>query len=161
MNELIILTAKYVFLISVSVYVIYGIILWKKNKKKLKQYLFLSVISFPLTLVIAKLSGLVIHDPRPFVVEHVKPLIAHAADNGFPSDHTLLTMAIASIVFVYNKKLGIVLFTIASLIGTARVLAQIHHPLDIIGATVIAIGTTTIVFFIEKRYFHKVLKGKE
>ena len=99
----------------------------------------LSLISFPLTYILAKIAGYIIHDSRPFVVEHIKPLIAHAADNGFPSDHTLLTSVIASVIFAYNKKLGMVLFAISIAIGSARVLAGIHHPLDIVGAMVISI----------------------
>lgn len=105
--------------------------------------------------LIAKISALFINDPRPFVARHIQPLIPHVADNGFPSDHTLLTMTIASIIYAYNKKLGVALFVIAGLIGITRVLANIHHPLDIIGATVIAIGATTIVFSIEKKLFKK------
>ena len=152
-NFLIIIVAKYFYLISILIAVIYFL---KVNRHIKKQFAIFAISSFIVTYLVAKLSALFIKDPRPFIVEHVKPLIAHVADNGFPSDHTLLTMAIASVVFVYNRKLGIVLFVIASLIGTARVLAQIHHPLDIIGATVIAVGVTAIVFFTEKRFFPKL-----
>ena len=147
LNFLIIIVAKYFYLISIF---IVGVFFLKVKTLRKKQFATLAIPSLILTYLVAKLSGLFIKDPRPFVVEHIKPLIAHTADNGFPSDHTLLTMAIASIVFAYNKKLGIVLFVIGVLIGTARVLTNIHHPLDIIGATIIAIGVTAIVFFIEK-----------
>ena len=153
-NILIILLAKYLFLISILIGVVY---FFTVNKAIKKQLLYLSLISFPLSFIFAKVSGMFIKDPRPFVVEHIKPLIVHAADNGFPSDHTLLTMAIASVVFAYNKKLGSVLFIIALLVGTARILALLHHPIDIIGSTIIAISTTTIVYLAEKRFIH-VLK---
>ncbi len=78
------------------------------------------------------------------MVEHVQPLITHAADNGFPSDHTLLTMTIASILFLYNKRLGIVLAILAVIVGYSRVLAKVHHPVDIFGSIVIAIIATYI-----------------
>lgn len=157
MNILIILTAKYAFLISIAGYLVYAVFLWKVDKKVLKMLLFVSVISFPLAFIIAKLSSFVLFDPRPFIVERVAPLIPHAADNGFPSDHTLLTMAIASVVFAFNKKLGSVLFIIALCVGTARVLAKVHHPLDIIGAAIIAIGSSALVYILLP-YVLKILR---
>ena len=42
--------------------------------------------------------------PRPFVVQHVAPLFPRDADNGFPSDHTLLATFFAVCVFFYSRK---------------------------------------------------------
>ena len=151
-NILIILVAKYFFVVSILIAILSFFLADRKRKKDL---FILALFTLPVALLIAKISGHFINDPRPFVVDHIKPLIAHAADNGFPSDHTLLTMTLAAIVFAYNKKFGIILFIIALLVGTARVLAHIHHPLDIFGATVIAIGTTGIVFFIKENLIQR------
>jgi len=112
-------------------------------KKNLKiKLLALSALSLSLSLSLAKLLNKIIVDPRPFVVNHIQPLIPHAPDNGFPSDHTLLVATIASIVFVFNKKLGIVIMVLAVIVGYSRVLAQIHHPLDIAGSVLIAVVAT-------------------
>lgn len=113
-------------------------------KKKFATFAF---ASFALAFVLAKLLGALFNDPRPFVSDHVQSLIAHVADNGFPSDHTLLTMTIASVVFVYQRKLGILLALVAFLVGYARVLAGIHHMIDITGAMVIAIVAVVGIFF--------------
>ena len=40
-----------------------------------------------LTVGVVKLAGALYAHPRPFVVFHAAPLVAHAADNAFPSDH--------------------------------------------------------------------------
>lgn len=155
MNLIIILSAKYLFLVSVLIFIIYWL---KVNRKIKKDLLIFSIFALPLSLIIAKISALFIKDPRPFVVEHIKPLIPHIADNGFPSDHTLLTMAIASVIFYYNKKLGIILYIIAIVTGVSRVLAKVHHPLDIIGSTIIAIVVTYLVSKIKNIYLSKVKK---
>ncbi len=147
-NYIIILTAEYVFLLSILIYVIYFLRADKKIKISLVR---LSIISFPLAYLMAKVSSLFINDPRPFVSDHVKPLITHIADNGFPSDHTLLTMAIAAVIFVYNRKLGIILTIIAMTIGIARVLAGIHHLEDIIASAFIAIVATYISVVLLRR----------
>lgn len=158
MNLFIILAAKYLFLVSIIVFLLYLVYLWNKKRATCFSMLKLSVIYLPITLLIAKISSKLISDPRPFVVEHIKPLIVHIADNGFPSDHMLLTMTLASIVFIYNRKLGIALTIIAIGVGTARVLAKVHHVEDIIGSTAIAVVIAGIVYFIGKRFFYSFFR---
>lgn len=141
MDTLIILTAEYLYLFVILIAAVYISTLNKVGKIQIAK---LSLFTLPLAYIVSKILELFIYDPRPFVVEHIKPLIAHAADNGFPSDHTLLTMTIASIIFVYNRKLGVILAGLAIAIGAARVFAGVHHPFDIIGSIAIAIGATII-----------------
>ncbi len=145
MDLLIVFIAKYLYLLVVLIAVLFMLRLNKVNRIRLAK---LSIVTLPLAYIISKILGRFIYDPRPFVVEHIKPLIAHAADNGFPSDHTLLTMTIASIVFVHNRKLGIMLAIMSITIGTARIAAQIHHPLDIVGSIAIATGATVIALMV-------------
>ena len=92
------------------------------------------------------LAGGLYYDPRPFVVQHIHPLFAHAADNGFPSDHAALTMFLAVCVLFCSRPWGIVLAANALLVGAARVLAHVHSPLDIavgyvIGAVAAALAS--------------------
>jgi undecaprenyl-diphosphatase len=149
MNEIIILTAKYLYLVSI---VMAGVYFFQAKSEEKKRLGLLAIVTLPLALILGKLSSHFISDPRPFVVLHVTPLIAHAADNGFPSDHTLLTMTIAAIIFVFNKKWGVVLGIIALLVGVSRILALVHHPLDIAGSTIIAIAAAFVGVFIQKAW---------
>jgi len=73
------------------------------------------------------------------VTEHVAPPFAHAADNGFPSDHTLLSMFLAARVFWYSRRWSVVLLGITVAIGATRVATHVHHPIDIIAAMDLAI----------------------
>lgn len=148
MNFLIVFAAQYLFFVSIII-VGWFFVTLKNNLKK--KFITLSLVSSVFTFAVAKLLGVIFNDPRPFVTDHIRPLISHAADNGFPSDHTLLTMVIASVVFVYNRKLGILLAVISFIVGFSRVLAGIHHPIDILGAMIIAIiavvGTKRLITF--------------
>ncbi len=83
--------------------------------------------------VLVKVMGAVWTDPRPFVVDHTTPAIAHSADNGFPSDHTALATAIALVVLTRNRIAGVVLLVLALVLAAARVAAHVHHVPDIIG----------------------------
>lgn len=153
MTLLIIFVAKYLFFVSILLASWFFLILPHTSKKKFTVF---TLAAFIFSFALAKLLGAIFNDPRPFVSDHITPLIAHTADNGFPSDHTLLTMTIASVVFVYHRKLGILLALVAFLVGYARVLAGIHHVVDIIGAMVIAIAAVAIV----KHFMHKSGNGR-
>ena len=142
MNTIIILAAKYLYVVSI---IVGGIYIFTQPKNERKSLLILAIISLPLTYLVAKITAHFYYDPRPFVVSHAAPLIPHAADNGFPSDHTLLTSAIAAVIFWRNKKLGFILLVIALAVGAARIRAGIHHWIDVVGAIVIAALVTAVV----------------
>src|SRR4051812_21277386 len=91
-----------------------------------------------LSLALAKLGSQLVHDPRPFAVGHFTPLIAHTSDNGFPSDHTLLSSLIGWTCLVYSRKIGSAALVVAALIGVARMAAGVHHLEDIVGSFVIS-----------------------
>ena len=106
---------------------------------KRRNLTILGFFALPTTFIVGRLFSLAINNPRPFIAHDIQPLFAHAADNGFPSEHTLLATAISALVFTVNKPLGFVLFAFSLMIGTARVVANVHHPLDIVGGIAIAL----------------------
>lgn len=108
----------------------------------------LSIPTFGITLLIGKILNHFIYNSRPFVKEGFAPLITHAPDNGFPSDHMLLVSSIAIVITFYNKKLGILLWIMAILVGISRVAVGVHHPVDILGSATIAIFSSTIVYYL-------------
>ena len=158
MNNLIIFSAKYLYIVEVALLVLCWMVLPKNRRRAL---LILSVIYLPLVYVVAKVGGILYVDPRPFVVGHFAPLIPHAMDNGFPSDHMLLGSAIASIIFVYNRKWGTVAWVVAFVVGASRVFAGIHHWIDIVGSVVIAVVMMWIVnHYLIPRQIKKRISGK-
>jgi undecaprenyl-diphosphatase len=90
--------------------------------------------------IAAQIGGALYNDPRPFV-GHFEPLIPHAADNGFPSDHALLAASIVGAIALVRVGWSLLVVPLAVLIEWARVGAGIHHPVDVIGSDVcVAIG---------------------
>jgi undecaprenyl-diphosphatase len=144
---LIIFGAKYLYILTILIALIFFFYLPKDKKK---GFALLAVIALPCVYICAKIAGHFYFDPRPFVTGHFTPLIPHPADNGFVSDHMLLTGAIAMIVFFYNKKTGAILWVAALLVGLSRVLAGIHHPIDILGAAVISAAVPAIIYHLLK-----------
>ena len=111
---------------------------WRLPRNLKKSYAILAIIAGVLTLLLAKIGSHIYSDPRPFVSDHVTPYFGHSTDNGFPSDHTLLAAFLAWFTIGYNRKIGWILIIVAVLIGGARVIAGVHHTIDIVGSLVIA-----------------------
>jgi undecaprenyl-diphosphatase len=126
---------RYFFILSVVVVALYWLRAKMSTKVSLGWHL---VAGGVLAVVLAKIAGHLYYDPRPFVTHHLVPLIAHAADNGFPSDHALLCAFLAFTMLLYSRRAAFVLIIIALLVSWARVAAHLHNPRDIVGSFVIA-----------------------
>ncbi len=148
MTMLTIGTAQYLVII---VGLIVAIVTLLSEKPVRRNMIKLAILSFLIAFLIAFVAGIFYYDPRPFVVEHIDPLIPHQPDNGFPSDHTLIAMVMAATVFVFRRKLGILLGVLGILVGISRVVAEVHHPIDIVGSIVIAIMATYSAWMISNK----------
>lgn len=137
MDLLIVFGAKYLIIIPALVTLT---ILWMLPARERVRFTTLVVISLPIAYIFAKIAGHIYFNPRPFVVGNFLPLVEHGPDNGFPSDHTLLSSALAAVVTVVRPRIGAVLWAFALIIGICRVLAGVHHGVDIVGAILIAIA---------------------
>jgi membrane-associated phospholipid phosphatase len=127
--------AQYGFLLSF----VLALVVWLGLPARQKaEVLVAGVIGGVVCLVLIKVAGAVYFDPRPFVADHVAPLFPHAADNGFPSDHTAVTLLVGFCMLVVSRRWGLVLVVLSLLAGAARVLAHVHSPVDILGAVAIA-----------------------
>ncbi len=139
--------AQYAYLVVVSIAIWFFISSVLSIRTSI---LVVGTLSSTIAFVADKILNKFIESPRPFVVEHITPLFPHVANNGFPSEHTLFATVIASVLFVYNKKVGTLLFLLAFCIGVARVLANVHHLIDIIGGIAIGVISVYIVYCFRK-----------
>jgi membrane-associated phospholipid phosphatase len=93
----------------------------------------------------AKLVSHVVSDPRPYLVQHIQPLIPLSTDNGFPSDHSLLAWALA-ISLVWFAPSAVWPFVVgAILVMLGRLGVAAHHTVDVTGSALIVIVVALIV----------------
>ncbi len=151
MSFIILFGAKYLIFIIIALFGLF----WLQQNTAMKKEILLYILVISLgAYTIAKISSLLYYDPRPFVEGHFIPLIAHQADNGFPSDHTLLGAVLAAGVYTYKKYLGILLGFLTIFMGFCRVYAGVHHAIDITGSIAIAISVT----YLSRQYILPSLK---
>ena len=149
MDTFIIFSAQYLFILPI---LILGAYFLARKWPSQKRMVFFAVPAGVLTYVLGLIGNYLYFDPRPFVVGHFTPLIAHMADNGFPSDHTLLVSSLAAVGMYWDKRLGIILWGIAVLVAFSRVYVGVHHPVDVIGSMIFAIIAASAWYTVTKHF---------
>ncbi|CAM3682451.1 undecaprenyl-diphosphatase [Rheinheimera salexigens] len=92
--------------------------------------------------------GFLYYHSRPFVQGLGRQLVEHAPDSSFPSDHTTFIFCIA-IMLLFNRStrvLASVLCGFSLISGLSRVYVGVHFPLDIVGAILVALFSSIVVF---------------
>ncbi|MBU6231223.1 MAG: undecaprenyl-diphosphatase [Patescibacteria group bacterium] len=148
MDSFFIFCAKYLFVLPALILAVY---FFMQPRAGWKRMIIFAVCSAVLAFILAKIGSLLIYDPRPFVVGNFVPLVPHAADNGFPSDHALLVSAIAMIGTVWNRKMGAALWVLAILVAVSRVYVGVHHTADVVGSFAISIASVIIVLWLMRK----------
>jgi len=120
--------------------------------------LVLGAVSSPLIFIVSRIASLLFETPRPFFEHDFVPLVAHAADNGFPSDHVLLVFAIAGVAFTFNRSVGIILFIMAALVGVGRVLVGVYHVVDLLGSFVITVPIVSLCYLTLRKSLTQIYK---
>lgn len=91
---------------------------------------------------------------RPFVENNVNLLFNYNPETAsFPSGHAAFYFAIATVVYFYNKKAGILFFISAFLISLARIFVGIHWPSDILAGTLVGIFSGWLVILFSRKFF--------
>jgi undecaprenyl-diphosphatase len=116
-------------------------ILYRRPRADAVRWAVIIAMTLLIAFICAQIGAAVFNDPRPFTQDHVKPLIAHGPDNGFPSDHGLLAAALVAAVLLLDLRFVALFVVLGVLVDWARVGAGIHHVIDVAGsAGFVALG---------------------
>jgi undecaprenyl-diphosphatase len=116
---------------------------WMKKQKYLAGQLLIAGLW---AWLISHLLKYWFYTPRPYLVHQIQALVNNPPTSGsFPSAHTATAFALAIIVFLSHKKLGLGTLLIAVLIGWLRIAGKVHYPIDIIGGAILGITIGLII----------------
>ncbi|CAN5309426.1 hypothetical protein BH10PAT1_BH10PAT1_6260 [soil metagenome] len=142
------------FLASFLIWVMFAglIVLWFIDGKIKKEQVVHALLASFIAWTIAEILKQVFHTQRPFELNHASTLVlALPNDPAFPSGHAALAFALSVTIWLHDRKVGILFVILAILVGWARVAANVHYPIDIIGGGLIGI---IVALVIEKKHLN-------
>ena len=140
-------------------FIVLGIILFCfKRTRKMGAAVLLSLAAGGLIGNVV-LKNLVMRDRLCWIDESVRLLIQNPKDFSFPSGHTLASFETAVSIFLYNRKWGVPVIVLASVIALSRLYLFVHFPTDVLSGMALGIFIGWYVHrTIEKYNFSGILR---
>lgn len=140
--------AKYLGFVLIGVLFVFLL----KNFKKYRQMVLQAFLAGGIAEIITEIAALFWFRPRPFVVEKVNLLLTHSPTASFPSSHAAFFFALSIILYLYNKKAGLLFLIAGFLIGIGRVFVGIHWPADILAGAALGVLSALLINKLWKRF---------
>lgn len=86
----------------------------------------------------------------------VELLIPAFTTPSFPSGHTMVAFASATIIIYYHRKFGVLFYIVAALISFSRLYLFVHYPSDVLGGIILGITTSIIILHGLKRVYQNL-----
>jgi len=137
---------QYVLILSLAIFLVVN---FKKYWKMVIEALVSAVFA---RFAVNEIIQLFWQRPRPFVNNNVNLLFEHLGPS-FPSGHAAFFFAISTIVFLYNKKAGLLFFLASIIISLARVFSGIHWPTDILVGAIVGVASGFLIYKLSKYIF--------
>jgi undecaprenyl-diphosphatase len=147
-HSLTIFVATYlVFIEGALAALLLAFILYPRPRSIWVRWAIATGVALVVAFLLAQVGAALYNDPRPFVTDHFHPLIDHAPDNGFPSDHALLAAAIVVAVALARFEASVIFVPFTALVDWARVGSGIHHVQDVVGSSLIVMIGGVVGYF--------------
>lgn len=96
----------------------------------------------------------IVQRPRPYFLHPwIDIIVVRETSYSFPSGHTCSSFTAATVIFMYNKKLGIAAYICAALIGFSRLYFYVHYPTDVICGALLGLIIGFTVTRAMRKYF--------
>ncbi len=100
--------------------------------------------------------------PRPFLTYSINKLLSNGwfysdTEWSFPSGHSVFFFAMATAIYLYNKKWGVWFFIAAILMNISRIIAGVHYPSDILGGAIVGITTGYLIVRLAEKWKPKIV----
>ena len=141
LDALMVFCAKYIPFILIA-FVVY---LWLFGKRSGRNAALRATLAGGGALILARIVGAFHYQALPSVLGLGRPLIMHAANNSFPSDHVSFSFGIAmSLLFSAKASIWPQAVLLAVLVAFARVFVGVHFPLDVLAGAIVGTAAAGI-----------------
>jgi len=116
-----------------------------KSKEKNQEALLTAAFSIGLVALLIGISNQFIARSRPFEQLPTHLLFYRPTDPSFPSNAAAVGFALATAIFIANRRLGVPAIILATFYAFSRVYAGVHFPLDVIAGALLGVLTTMAI----------------
>jgi undecaprenyl-diphosphatase len=149
------------FFATFLIWILYAglVVLWFIDGRIRKEQVIHALVAGLIAWMIAFLIKKFFPTLRPFVINGREvDVLFRPTDSAFPSEHTTLAFSLAVTIFMHDRKVGWWYIIGALVIGVARVLANVHYPIDILGGAFLG---TLVAVIVERTHMFGLLKKKK
>ncbi len=141
------------FIAEVLIFILFLSFLYLSFKKLKKSDLFsLGLLGSLFAFLIAEVTKSVLPISRP-----QNPLLGFREGSSFPSTHSSVVFALATAVYLVDKKLGYLFYIGALLVALGRVLGGVHSILDVSAGLILGVLCTYLIY----KYSVHLIFGKK
>jgi len=132
------------------------LILWLVDGKIKKEQVLHALFAVMLAWLVSEMIKVLFPTVRPYLVNGQPPLtLTMPGGSSFPSGHTSEAFALATTIWLHDRKIGWIYLIWALFVGVARILANVHYPIDIWGGAILGI---IIAFGFEEAHLFNFVK---
>ncbi|OGM20828.1 hypothetical protein A2863_01650 [Candidatus Woesebacteria bacterium RIFCSPHIGHO2_01_FULL_38_9b] len=139
------------FLASFLIWIMFAglIFMWVIDGRIKREQALHALLATLLSWVITMMIKSLLPSARPYIDNGTIPLTLTTpnAYSSFPSAHAAIAFAMATSLWVHNKKLGSKFIILAMLVSFGRILSNVHYLSDVFAGIVIGIASA----FVTKR----------
>ncbi|WP_244562733.1 undecaprenyl-diphosphatase [Paenibacillus uliginis] len=137
--------AEYFFYLGIIVY-------WFTRIHKNRQMVVTTLLSACVGFGVGNILSHFFYRDRPFVHHTVNQLIEHSANASFPSNHSIGAFVIATGIWLFRKKDGVIWLVLAGLISFSRIWNGVHYPSDVIAGAFIGVISAFMIYQMVHRW---------
>ncbi|WP_367397310.1 phosphatase PAP2 family protein [Clostridium sp. MSJ-8] len=126
--------------------------------KKYRKYGVIMLLALGLDVLVCNvLLKELVGRARPFEVRpYIDIIINKPKDPSFPSGHTAIAFAAASVLCYMDRRTGIFAIIIASIIAFSRLYLYVHYPTDVLAGIIVGILCGVVAIKIYKKFIGKI-----
>src|SRR5690606_23360701 len=153
-------TSVYItFMASFMILVLFAglAILWLIDGKIKQEVALHAIVSVLVAWLFSEMIKGLFPTLRPYQINGKLPVtftLMHSSGS-FPSSHTAVAFAIATSVWLHDKKIGAVFMFGAVLVAIGRVMSNVHYPTDVLGGAIIGF---LVSYTMDRVHMHTLLR---
>lgn len=130
------------------------LVLWLIDGRIKKEEVLHALLASLIAWVLAEVIKRFFPTLRPFQANgHQILTLTTPMDGSFPSGHSAASFALALTIWLHDRKTGWIFLIAALTIGIARVIGNVHYPVDILGGALVGV---LVALAVEKLHVYKL-----